>query len=68
MAVVNSKSRQRPRSVASKGAGRSLALLDRTYERFLEVPVPIVLVVMWLAGAALIGVFVLALYLAWSLL
>ena len=34
----------------------------------MEVPVPIVLVVMWLAGAALIGVFVLALYLAWSLL
>ena len=65
---MDPKSRRRPRSVANEGAVRGPALLGRTYERFLEMPVPIVLVVMWLAGAALIGVFVLALYLAWSLL
>jgi hypothetical protein len=35
------------------------------YERFLELPVPIVLAVMWLAGAALIGLCGLALYLFW---
>ena len=66
MTVVDSESRQRSRSVASEGGGRDPALLGRTYERFLEMPVPIVLVVMWLAGAALIGVFVLALHPAWS--
>jgi hypothetical protein len=33
------------------------------YERFLEMPVPIVLTAMWLAGTALLGVGVLTLYL-----
>jgi hypothetical protein len=36
--------------------------LGLVYERFLELPVPIVLAVMWLAGAALIGFCGLALY------
>ena len=42
--------------------------LEGTYERFLELPVPLVLVVLWLAGAALLGVCALALYLYVSLL
>ncbi len=36
--------------------------LARVYEWFLELPVPIVLAVMWLAGTALISVCGLALY------
>ena len=44
-------------------------LLLRVYEQFLELPVPIVLAVMWLAVAALIGLCGLALYLLlWLLL
>jgi hypothetical protein len=42
--------------------------LERTYERFLELPVPLVLVVLWLAGATLLGAGALALYLYVSLL
>jgi hypothetical protein len=42
--------------------------LERAYERFLELPVPLVLVVLWLAGAALLGTCALALYLFVSLL
>ena len=34
-----------------------------SYERFLELPVPIVLAVMWVAGAALLGSCALTLYL-----
>ena len=41
---------------------RGLVLL---YERFLELPAPIVLALLWLAGAALIGLGVLLLYLLW---
>jgi hypothetical protein len=38
--------------VASRGRkGR----LERAYERFLELPVPVVLTVMWLAGVAFIS-------------
>jgi hypothetical protein len=33
-----------------------------TYERFLELPVVVVLAVMWMAGAALMGSITLALY------
>ena len=35
--------------------------VGRTYERFLELPVVVVLAVMWLAGAALLGSIGLAL-------
>jgi Flp pilus assembly protein TadB len=38
------------------------------YERFLELPVPIVLVVCWLAGVALIGLCASVLLLLWLLL
>lgn len=40
---------------------------QRVYEWILELPVPVVLVIMWLAGAALAGLSVLVLYLVWSL-
>ena len=43
-------------------------MLERGYERFLELPVPLVLVVLWFAGLALLGVCALALYLYVSLL
>ena len=36
--------------------------VGRTYERFLELPVVVVLAMMWVAGAALLGSIALALY------
>ncbi len=42
--------------------------VSRAYEEFLELPVAIVLAVMWLAGGVLMGLFVLACYLFWLLL
>jgi hypothetical protein len=42
--------------------------LERAYERFLELPVPLVLVVLWLTGVMLLGACALALYLFVSLL
>ena len=38
--------------------------LDQYYEQFLELPVPFVLAVLWVVGAALEGALVAALY--WS--
>jgi hypothetical protein len=40
----------------------------RAYERFLELPVPIVLVVLWLAGVGLVVLCALVLYLCWDFL
>jgi hypothetical protein len=40
----------------------------RAYEWFLELPVTIVLVVLWLAGMGLVGLCALALYLCWIFL
>ena len=40
----------------------------RAYEWFLELPVAVVLVVLWLAGMGLVGFCVLVLYLCWLLL
>jgi hypothetical protein len=40
----------------------------RAYEWFLEMPVAVVLVVLWLAGIGLVGFCALALYLCWVLL
>jgi hypothetical protein len=42
--------------------------VSRVYEGFLELPVTIVLALVWLAGVVLMGLFVLALYLFWLLL
>jgi hypothetical protein len=40
----------------------------RTYERFLDLPVAIVLVVLWLAGTGLVVLGALTLYLCWTFL
>ena len=42
--------------------------VERAYEWFLELPVPVVLVVLWLAGATLVGLGAAALYVYWLLL
>ncbi len=42
--------------------------IGRAYERFLELPVAVVVGLMWLAGAALIGSFALAVYVVVSAL
>jgi hypothetical protein len=39
--------------------------VSRAYEKFLELPVPAVLVILWLVGAALIGLVLATLYLYW---
>jgi hypothetical protein len=47
------------------GLGRPtawLAALGFAYERFLEMPVPVVLAVLWVAGVALLGSCALMLY------
>jgi hypothetical protein len=41
---------------------RAITILSRPYERFLELPVAIVLAGMWVAGAAALGSTMLALY------
>ena len=48
----------RPRKAPPLG-GR----VDGAYERFLEMPVPLVLASLWLGGIAMLGTCVLALYL-----
>jgi hypothetical protein len=48
--------------------GKPKGGIGQTYEWFLEQPVPIVLAVMWLAGAAIIGLGGLAFYSYWLLL
>jgi hypothetical protein len=40
----------------------------RAYEWFLELPVTVVLVVLWLAGVGLVVLCVLVLYLCWDFL
>ena len=40
----------------------------RVYEWFLELPVAMVLVVLWFAGLGVLGLFGLALYACWILL
>ena len=54
-------------STASSGK-KSKSAVGRTYEWFLELPVPIVLLTMWVAGVLLIGSAVGLLYLLGSLL
>ena len=46
------------------GKGR----IVRAYERFLELPVTIVLGVLWLAGIGLVVLCALALYMCWTVL
>ena len=51
--------------VGSEPRGKRQGRIARPYEWFLDLPVPIVLAVMWLAGVGLISGGVLALYLFW---
>jgi Mrp family chromosome partitioning ATPase len=54
--------------VRSKTEKQRQGRLTRSYEWFLELPVPIVLGAMWLAGVGLMSVGVLMLYVVWSTL
>jgi hypothetical protein len=45
-----------------------LAALGGAYKRFLEMPVPVVLAVLWFVGVALLGSWVLMLYMLGTLL
>jgi hypothetical protein len=45
---------------------KSKSTVGRTYEWFLELPTPMVLLTMWVAGMLLIGSLVGLLYLLWS--
>ena len=58
----------RPRSPSSSRAAPPPVGVGSLYGRFLEMPVALVLVVMWLAGAALMGTCVLVMYLVASAL
>jgi len=55
----------RPLFVHSSAPKKHEPPLTRVYERFLELPVPVVLALMWLAGAALLSMCGLGLYLSW---
>ncbi len=57
----------RPRTSSTTTPPVSVGV-GRAYERFLELPVGVVVGLMWLAGAALIGSFALAVYLVVSAL
>jgi hypothetical protein len=48
--------------------GKHRERIGRAYERFWELPVPLVLVLLWLAGATLVGLCAAALYAYWLLL
>ena len=47
---------------------KNQGIVSRAYTGYLELPVVIVLMTMWLAGVALIGALVMLLYLYWELL
>jgi hypothetical protein len=53
---------------AARSAGPSPGWLARAYEGFLEMPVLVILALMWVAGAALLGSCALALYVVGSVL
>ena len=48
--------------------GRHMRGIERLYELFLELPVPVVLVLLWLAGVVLLSLCAAVLYLYWLLL
>ena len=48
--------------------GRLKGEIGQAFERFVELPVPLALTVMWFAGAAIIGLGGLAFYSFWLLL
>ena len=61
--TVSAPTPVRPRT-SSDAAPLSAGIVGRAYERFLEMPVALVLVVSWLAGVALMSSCALVVYLA----
>ena len=61
--LASGGSRVTERTIIRKKREAFVERIVRTYERFLELPVAIVLVVLWLAGAVLLGTCALLLYL-----
>ena len=57
--------KQEDKLVRSKLKKERQGWIASAYEWFLELPVPIVLGMMWLAGVGLVSVGVLTLYLLW---
>lgn len=57
-----------PAGAEDRSSGKRAGRIGRAYERFLELPVPIVLAVLWAVGAAVLGSCAAALYLFLSLL
>ena len=51
-----------------EGSKKHEGMLQRAYEGFLELPVPVVLGAMWLGGVTLLGLCALVLYLLWMTL
>lgn len=47
---------------------KELGNIERSYESFLEFPVPVVLALLWLTGVVLLGLCAAALYSYWLLL
>ena len=63
VAKVSEASAVRPSSSSSSAPPLSVGIIGRAYERFLELPVVVVLAVLWLLGGAIIGSCLLAIYL-----
>ena len=73
MSVVLEKPTQKRKAVrkvvrAEAGIGTTQTPTQdtRLYSRFLELPVPVVLLTLWVAGAALMGSCALTLYICWG--
>jgi hypothetical protein len=62
---MESTSKHNPPLLLKESTPKHDLPLARVYEWFLELPVPLVLAMMWLAGVAFISVCVLVLYSFW---
>ncbi len=68
-ATVPITPKEDPQASPTSSSAAPSSGLGRSYERFLEMPVAFVLVVLWLAGVALMGSCALLVYLAvWALI
>jgi len=65
MTVTLKSSKQEALLRGSRTKKKRQGWISRVYEWFLELPIPIVLVAMWLTGGAFISVVALALYFLW---
>lgn len=71
--AVDTFSQRRPPDVISKrrdweASARRKSRLERTYERILELPVSVVLGILWILGMIPLGLSAVALYYLWSVL